>query len=63
VSVIDGNIAQKFLSMSADAVSSITTAPYVGTLGKVRRGLNFSQCSVGGMMQSMRVHPPHFNHI
>lgn len=42
--------------MSADAVSSIGADPYVGSVEEVQSGLNRSEFSGGGMMQSMQVY-------
>lgn len=57
VSIVDGNISQFFFfGMSADAVSSIGADPYVGSVEEVQSGLNRSEFSGGGMMQSMQVY-------
>jgi hypothetical protein len=50
--VIDGNIAFSSINIFSDAVYSNDVAPYMGTLGKVQSGLDFSQCSFGGTEHS-----------
>ena len=50
--VIDGKMVSLLLNIFSDSVYSNDVAPYMGTLGKVQSGLEFSQCSFCGAEQS-----------
>ena len=50
--VIDGKLAFPSINIFSDSIYSGDVNPYMGNLGKVQNGLDFSQCSFGGTEQS-----------